>query len=240
MTEQADTPDDADRGDVEPAAFRASDAEREAIVARLNVASGEGRLTLDEYSQRLERVYQAQVRGELDALVADLPQESAEAGTARYPSGTAPVKSPGGTAERTHWHVTPIGGMSRRGRWRVARRTVLITLIGGMSLDLSEAELSAEEVTLTKWSLVGGVDIKVPPGIRVEASGFTLLGGTHIASDGPTSPGAPTVRIRCFGILGGLSVTNSRPPDGLRRARRGELRRDLRDEIRQSRRDRRF
>ena len=43
-------------GDDESAAgIRASDAERDATVERLSAATGDGRLTLEEFSQRMER-----------------------------------------------------------------------------------------------------------------------------------------------------------------------------------------
>jgi hypothetical protein len=59
-------------GDSEPAAdVRASDAERDATVERLSAATGDGRLTLDEFSQRMERASSARTRAELDRLVAD-------------------------------------------------------------------------------------------------------------------------------------------------------------------------
>src|ERR1700746_1805653 len=37
--------------------LRASDAERDAVVGRLNQAVGEGRLTMDEFTERLELAY---------------------------------------------------------------------------------------------------------------------------------------------------------------------------------------
>ena len=52
--------------------------------------------------------------------------------------------------------------------------------VGGTRLDLSQAQLAAPEVTLTKVSLVGGTRITVPPGIRVVTSGFSLVGGTRV------------------------------------------------------------
>ena len=53
--------------------IRASDGEREAVVAQLNDAVGEGRLTLQEFSERLDRAYAASTRGNLAPLTADLP-----------------------------------------------------------------------------------------------------------------------------------------------------------------------
>jgi hypothetical protein len=54
-------------------AVRASDAEREAVVARLQHAVGEGRLDADEAGQRIAAVYAARLRTELHEPVADLP-----------------------------------------------------------------------------------------------------------------------------------------------------------------------
>ena len=174
--------------------MRASDAEREAVVGRLNVAVGEGRLSLDEFSQRLGGAYEATTRGELAPLIADLPQSPA-----------APAPSP----SRTQWHVTPLGGMRRRGAWRVPASTLAVTLIGGADLDLRDAELDAPVVTVTKVSVIGGMDVTVPPGVRVEVVGFSLIGGKRI-DDAPAPAGAPTLRLRAFSLIGGVRVRSQR------------------------------
>ncbi|GHF87995.1 hypothetical protein FHX82_000959 [Amycolatopsis bartoniae] len=58
-----------------PKGIRASDADRERTAARIQRASGEGRLTLDETEQRLGAVYATTYVHELAAFVADLPPE---------------------------------------------------------------------------------------------------------------------------------------------------------------------
>lgn len=52
---------------------RVSDRDREAVVARLGAAAGEGRLTLVEFEDRSGQAYEAKTYGDLDVLVADLP-----------------------------------------------------------------------------------------------------------------------------------------------------------------------
>ena len=59
--------------------LRVSDADREATVVRLREAGGEGRLTLEELAERVERADAARTRGDLDALTADLPVSTAPA-----------------------------------------------------------------------------------------------------------------------------------------------------------------
>ena len=100
-------------------------------------------------------------RIELDRLVADLPSTSVgDRGRRRRP--TAPAS----------WHVSPVGGLSVSGPWRMDRHVIAVSLIGGASLDLSQAQLAAPEVTLTKVSLLGGVWVQIPQGIQVAGVGL--------------------------------------------------------------------
>ncbi|WP_229074527.1 DUF1707 domain-containing protein [Actinoplanes sp. DH11] len=56
---------------------RVSDADREAVVARLNHATAEGRLTIDEFGERTRAAYEARTWGELSRVVHDLPRVAA-------------------------------------------------------------------------------------------------------------------------------------------------------------------
>jgi hypothetical protein len=51
----------------------ASDAEREHHAELLREHAAQGRLTVDELDERLDRVYAARTRGELEPIVSDLP-----------------------------------------------------------------------------------------------------------------------------------------------------------------------
>jgi hypothetical protein len=57
-----------------PPWLRASDADREVIVAHLSASAVDGRLTLDEFADRTQRVYASHTWGELAYLVGDLPR----------------------------------------------------------------------------------------------------------------------------------------------------------------------
>jgi hypothetical protein len=185
---------------------RASDAERDAVVGRLNRAVGEGRLTMDEFSGRLELAYAARTRGDLGPLLRDLPADSG--GAVPDVTSGAPVASRG--SQGTRWNISPIGGIRHRGHWRVPRHTVAIGVLGGVDVDLGEAELAAPEVMITKVSIIGGVSVRVPPGMRVEVSNFSVLGGRNVNLGGPLAPNAPVLRIRSFSVIGGVNVRESR------------------------------
>ncbi|WP_327009253.1 DUF1707 and DUF4190 domain-containing protein [Dactylosporangium sp. NBC_01737] len=53
--------------------FRASDADREAVVAHLSAAAADGRLSLSEFDARTRHVYASRTWGELLRIVRDLP-----------------------------------------------------------------------------------------------------------------------------------------------------------------------
>lgn len=182
---------------------RASDSERAATVERLKTAHSEGRLTLDEFTDRIAKAREAQTRGDLQALVADLPAASAAAsGGSRADEQTANARTP-------EWRITPIGGWKQRGRIRLDHDINVVSLIGGVDLDLTDAEFASNVVTLTSFSLLGGAVISAPPNVRVEVEGISLLGGREITAQQPVDPAAPVLRLRVFRLVGGIEVRNS-------------------------------
>ncbi|WP_219419946.1 DUF1707 SHOCT-like domain-containing protein [Pseudonocardia nigra] len=52
-----------------------SDAERHAVVRRLERALRDGRLTIVEFDQRMQATYAARIRSELEVLTEDLPPD---------------------------------------------------------------------------------------------------------------------------------------------------------------------
>ena len=169
--------------------LRASDEERERIAGELAEARVQGRITLDELSERLDLVYAARTRAELEPVIRDLPAVG------------APSRRP------TRWIVSVLGSSSRTGRWRIERKTRAVALLGGCHLDLRRAEVEGQEATITSFSFLGGINITVPEGVDVELSGFSLIGGRNLElRDVPRKRGAPLIRVRAFAFLGGVNI----------------------------------
>jgi hypothetical protein len=63
----------------------ASDRDREQVATALREATAEGRLTVDELSERLDRAYAARTRSELDRVVSGLPARAPASGEEGYP-----------------------------------------------------------------------------------------------------------------------------------------------------------
>ena len=182
---------------------RASDAERDMLVSQLRQDMVEGRLTVDEFTDRIELAYGSQTRGELEALRHDLP--------AAGPGEAVAVRS---QRRPTRLSIGIMGGSARRGRWRIEGGTTAIAVMGGCHLDLREAELEGPEVTINALAFMGGINIFVPDDVVVEVTGFSFMGGRNVrAAKTPPPPGAQIVHIRAFSMMGGLNVvTRPRRP----------------------------
>ncbi|HEX6870851.1 MAG TPA: DUF1707 domain-containing protein [Micromonosporaceae bacterium] len=188
-----------------PGQIRASDQEREAVVAKLNAAVGDGRLSIEEFSDRVGAAYAARTQDDLTRLLADLPA----AGT----SGQV-VPAGGKGAEAQIWdqpgrppHVTPFGSLRRSGAWRIDPDTKMGVVFGSVKLDLRGAYLSAPEVTLAVEVVFGSVKIWVPKGLRTEVEGNTVFGGRRIEENHlPMAAGGPLLRLRIDTVFGSVRV----------------------------------
>jgi hypothetical protein len=176
--------------------LRASDEDRDRVVHRLTEHAVAGRLTLSELEQRVETALRARTRGELDGLTRDLPAPDAG-------PGTGPRRRPA----PSRWVVSVLGGADRKGRWRVGPRLNTICVLGGVDLDLREAEIEGDEVTILAVAVLGGSDIYLPDTIDVEMGGAAVLGGNdQRGSRRRPRPGAPVIRIQAYSLLGGIDV----------------------------------
>lgn len=73
------------QGNLGDGELRASDADRERVVTRLRDHAAEGRLTMDEFEDRMRKAYEARTYAELAPLTRDLPVDlGAAAGTAGF------------------------------------------------------------------------------------------------------------------------------------------------------------
>lgn len=195
-----------------------SDADRDLVVQQLAEHAAEGRLTLVEHGERIEQAMEAKTRGQLDALLTDLP--------------TVPISAQPQRRRRvTRWILSVMGGTDRTGRWRVGEQVNAVTIMGGCDIDLRNAELDTDDITINAFTWMGGTNVYVPDSVDLEVTGFSLMGGRSErgSARGPR-PGAPRVTIRSFNLMGGCDIY--RLPDETRDLSGGRAARELRREQR--------
>jgi hypothetical protein len=180
--------------------LRASDAERQKIADRLNVAVGEGRLTLEEFSDRVGSAYAARTHRELERLVTDLPATTGQSAIV-VDAQLVPAASTQAPLD------IKIGAIKKLGRWRLKKDNAMGVAIGPIKLDLRGADLAAREITLSARTVVGAIKVWVPNGVRVEVEGTTAVGTRTVAeSNLPPDLDVPTLRLRLDTLLGTVKV----------------------------------
>jgi hypothetical protein len=201
---------------------------RERVVADLCRAFAEEQVDADVLQERLDLAQRATSLAELTALTADLPAARPNDVPAPFPADATAVALPG-QAAGSQLLVAVMGGAVRRGAWSPPPSLNVLAVMGGAELDFRDARMGPlTQVNI--FACMGGVEIVVPPGVRVEVNGIALMGGfDHRAMSGSTPPpGAPVLRIGGFALMGGVEVSVRLP---------SETARDARDRIREERRD---
>jgi hypothetical protein len=202
----ASLPEPSSVGPIAGGNLRASDADRERVLTVLSTAFAEGRLTHDEHDERLGRVMSAKTFDDLVPLTHDLVVVAPAARTPA-PTGSSgfAVDTSAGQAEPERM-VAVFGGVTRKGRWRIHKRTQALAVFGGMDLDLREAVFEDPVVEISGFWCFGGLDMKVPAGMEVREQVVGIFGGTDIDDLGELQPGAPTLVIKGLALFGGVKV----------------------------------
>lgn len=156
----------------QPPELRMSDADRERVVDRLRAAFGEGRLSPEEFEERLNKVLAARTFGEVQPLVADLP------------GGPVSVTAPEQAELRAT--ATPL---KRRGAWVVARRLVVRVTAGPVKLDFTDAVIGHRVVEIDVNVSFGGITLVVPHGASVDIENVEMVAGSARVRDVPSAAG---------------------------------------------------
>ena len=137
-----------------------------------------GRLeTVEEFEKRVDLAHKAESSDELRKLLQDLPTGDLpirrdEVSLTHPPRAEA--TTPSSRVKERGLMVAALGGVERKGRWIPARTSYAIALMGGLSLDFREALLPPGETEVWIFTLMGGAEIIVPPGLRVRRELFIV------------------------------------------------------------------
>ena len=179
---------------------RASDSERDATINRLREAAAEGRLTLEELSDRIEAAAEAVMRSDLVPLTSDLPATAVVGQESHAPN------------------TRGVGDVKRTGTWIVAAENSYRTWFGTIKLDLRQGQISAAETRIHPRALFGNIDLLVPEGIEVDVQAGTQVGRTKV-EPGSGVPGAPRIVLTGGTFFGDIKVRRRRRWEKLARLR---------------------
>ena len=209
---------------IDPRDLRVSDDERSHVLALLEKATGRGLIDLNEYSERSAKVISARTRGDLNAVLLDLPglqiagrsvyDAHLAAGPPTRPvpgfSGAVAADRTGGVLELTGW-----GSRTFKGYWTAPPLIVIGGTGASTRLDFTAAQLISPTVTIEFRSNYGGAaEFVVPKGSVVRVEGLQMRGG-HINNKVPPARGAGSMTLILTGIKKSGSVTVRHPRQGM-------------------------
>ena len=148
--------------------MRCADQDREIVAQLLNNAYADGRLTIDEHTDRIAAAYDAKTFGDLNRLTTDLVAQP------------APPRS-------THLSRSALkpGAIGT-----IAERVTLNAWLGEIHLDLVGVAFQSRHTTIHVGGLMCDVKIRVPQGVTVNTGGLTsMLGDTKITGTVPHPQG---------------------------------------------------
>jgi hypothetical protein len=179
--------------------LRVSDAEREQAVLVLREHLLAGRLTLDEFSERVGMALRAGIGDELARIQEDLPTA---------PAGVGPPRR-----KPARLTAAVLGHVARRGRLRLRSWTVAASVLGDLDFDLRESAPDRLRTAVTVLAAFGNVDVYVPEGVHVDVSGITVFGHRRDWGHESGHAGAPAIHVRAVGCFATVDVW--RVPQGV-------------------------
>ncbi|MGI8551106.1 MAG: DUF1707 SHOCT-like domain-containing protein [Dehalococcoidia bacterium] len=172
------------------------DTERTAAEIHLREACVAGRLTLAEFSTRMDSALAARTHRQLRVVIQDLPALP-----------LAPTRS-----VATSPIVAILGEHKRSGRWRVEGQVDILAVMGSCAIDLRHAEIIGSEVNLNVRAIMADVKIFVPRGLQVVVEGLSILSSSKVLRAGdPPLPESPVVRVRGISLISSVEVTDDDP-----------------------------
>jgi hypothetical protein len=197
-------------------------------------------LTVEEFESRVDVAHRATSLEELRALLTDLPTSNLPVAPDSAPKPAVRegfTVAPRAHAKENGYAIAVMGGTRRRGRWSPARITHAITIMGGAELDFREALLPPGVTEVKVYTVMGGVEIIVPPELTVESHGIGIMGGFEHTGEEyrDYDPEAPVLRISGVAIMGGVDIKVRLVGESARDARkrrRQERRLERKDQLR--------
>ena len=103
--------------------------------------------------------------------------------------------------------ISVIGGCRRAGRWLVPSKTKVMTFFGRATIDLREAQTTAEELAFDCMSAFASITFIVPEGAEIRPSGMAILASAR--SDVPVEVGGshlPKIAIDAITLFGRFRI----------------------------------
>lgn len=173
--------------------LRVSDAEREHVGELLQRAVGQGMLSLGEFTERMDTVLASKTRGDLNAVIVDLPGITLNGDlVAQTTTAAQPIANP--ATHQVHSYGGPdnlirgrMSGVTRSGAWNVPPVINVDTRMCSVTLDFTKAIMSTQVVHIDVDDYASSISLVVPDEATVDLNGIETIGSnaTSRVKSGP-------------------------------------------------------
>ncbi len=210
------------------------EVEREQAVQALCAHYAQDHLSTGELESRFDGVYKASSREQLQTVLMGLP---ALRGTSLAPAPLyqlAPTSPPlgtsrGGLPANEKRFLSVFAEVKKEGWWSPTPVIIGRVVFGSMLLDLREAELPPEGITIDLDVIFGDCKVLLPPGVGADVDATAML-GTVTDKSQRGLPDAPLVRVRGSAVFGEITVKTQLPKPARLESWRKQLRAFFGDE----------
>jgi len=207
------------------------DLEREEVVQSLCAHYAQDHLTTGELEARFERVYRAPDRAALLTVLDGLPTITRPAPAAPLgklrPSAAPPLYEPPrqvtGLRDSEKRYLAMFSEVKKEGAWRAPSLAKVRAIMGGVVLDLREADIPPDGMEIDAECIMGEIKILLPLGVGAEVDCTAIMGEVVDRAQKGT-PGLPVVRVHGAATMGTIRVETKLPKKAKLESWRDEVR----------------
>ena len=110
-------------------------------------------------------------------------------------------------------HSAVLGGGEYHYTSKTLKGGKLFSFMGGCEVDLRQADIQGDQMTIDVFTMMGGVEIRVPESWQVTVRGLPLLGGmsnntSQGRTTGETASPVKKLLVKGTAIMGGVEIKN--------------------------------
>ncbi|WP_333606713.1 DUF1707 SHOCT-like domain-containing protein [Arsukibacterium sp.] len=184
---------------------RPFDQVREEAIDQLIMNYSHGVISAEAFERRLDIASDAKTHQQLIDVVADLTlapdkqyqQQRERSFSPRYQAGND---------TRNENIISILSSNQHSGQWLVPAEIRIISVLGSIELDFSEAIFQHQQIVIRVNNWIGSLTILVPEQVNVVSNMFNIIGSTDNRAPCMGDRQAPQIIIEGYSVLGSLDV----------------------------------
>ena len=180
--------------------LRASDADRQRVTDLLSNAYADGRLTIDEFQERNDKVWKSKTLADLAPLTTDLGV--LPAATVTTASGSL-ARVDNVPARQT---FAILANRNQAAEWVVPSSMSSLVVMGADNYDFRQATFTSPHVFLNLGVVMGTVVLRLPEGVAIIDHTVPIMANVETKGMKPPLPGAPIIELRGFVFMGTVTI----------------------------------